>query len=86
MNINWKIRLQRKSFWLALVSLTVLLTQQLHITVFTENWADILNTILSIFVLIGVINDPTTSGLTDSERALSYEKPFVDKLDKKDEQ
>lgn len=75
MNINLKLRLQHKSFWVALVGLVVLLSQQLGIKVFPDNIADIINTILAIGVLVGVINDPTTAGLGDSNQALGYEKP-----------
>lgn len=78
MNINLKLRLQHKSFWVALVGLVVLLSQQLGVKIFPDNIADITNTILAIGVLVGVINDPTTAGLGDSNQALGYEKPKED--------
>ena len=77
MNINLKLRLQHKSFWVALVGLVVLLSQQLGVKIFPDNIADITNTILAIGVLVGVINDPTTAGLGDSAQALTYEAPKV---------
>lgn len=73
--INWAVRLQRKSFWVALVGLLVILSQQLGIKVFPDNVADITNTVLAIGVLVGIINDPTTAGLTDSTRAMEYTEP-----------
>nr|DAO67820.1 MAG TPA: holin [Caudoviricetes sp.] len=75
MNINLKLRLQHKSFWVALVGLVVLLSQQLGVKIFPDNIADITNTVLAIGVLVGVINDPTTAGLGDSAQALTYEAP-----------
>lgn len=78
MNINLKLRLQHKSFWVALVGLVVLLSQQLGIKIFPDNIADITNTILAIGVLVGVITDPTTAGLGDSTQALGYDKPKED--------
>lgn len=78
MNINLKLRLQHKSFWVALVGLVVLLSQQLGVKIFPDNIADITNTVLAIGVLVGVINDPTTAGLGDSNQALGYEKPKED--------
>lgn len=78
MNINWKLRLQHKSFWVALVGLLVILSQQLGIKFLPENVADITNTILAIGVLVGVITDPTTAGLGDSNQALGYDKPKED--------
>lgn len=76
--INWKLRLQHKSFWVALVGLLVILSQQLGIKFLPENVADITNTILAIGVLVGVITDPTTAGLGDSNQALGYDKPKED--------
>nr|DAM70888.1 MAG TPA: holin [Caudoviricetes sp.] len=78
MNINLKLRLQHKAFWVGLVGLVVLLSQQLGVKIFPDNIADITNTILAIGVLVGVINDPTTAGLGDSNQALGYEKPKED--------
>ncbi len=76
--INWKLRLQHKSFWVALIGLLVILSQQLGIKFLPENVADITNTILAIGVLVGVITDPTTAGLGDSTQALGYDKPKED--------
>lgn len=75
MKINWKLRLQSKFFWVALISLIVLLTQQLGFDIFPKNWEEVLNTVLSILILLGVINDPTTAGISDSEQALDYLVP-----------
>lgn len=63
--IDWKVRLRHKTFWISLVSALVLLFQQLGIQFFPENTMDITNTILTIFTILGVINNPTTNGLTD---------------------
>ena len=65
--MNWKKRLTNKTFWVALVSVVVLLCQQLGFNIFPDNWADILNSILSILTILGIIIDPTTSGITDGE-------------------
>ncbi|WP_283572507.1 phage holin [Streptococcus agalactiae] len=75
MKINWKLRLQSKFFWVALISLIVLLTQQLGFDIFPKNWEEVLNTVLSILILLGVINDPTTAGINDSEQAMDYLRP-----------
>lgn len=67
MNINWKIRLTNKTFWVAIVSTIVLLTQQLGLNIFPSNWADILNTILTIFIILGIVVDPSTNGISDKQ-------------------
>ena len=42
--------------------------------------AELLNQVLTFLGLIGVLVDPTTAGLGDSERAMSYEEPWNDNL------
>ena len=65
MNINLKARLTNKTFWVAIVSAIVLLTQQLGIDIFPSNWADILNTVLTILIILGVVVDTSTDGIND---------------------
>lgn len=71
--INMKLRYKQRWFWAGLFSFLFLLAQQLGLKL-PENISAIVNTILSILTLLGIINDPTTKGLSDSERALNYEK------------
>ncbi|OOM71080.1 bacteriophage holin [Clostridium puniceum] len=67
MNIDWKSRFTNKTFLVAMASAIVLLTQQLGLDIFPSNWADILNTILTIFILLGIVIDPSTSGISDKK-------------------
>jgi len=76
--INWRVRLRNKTFWLTLVPLLVLLTQQLGLNWVPENWESIFTTVMAILTVVGIINDPTTAGITDSERALAYYEPKKD--------
>lgn len=82
MRINWKVRFMHKPFLLAMFSLVLLLAQQVGAifgydltNMMGEQLTSILNTVLSILVLMGVVIDPTTSGLSDSERARMYRRP-----------
>ena len=65
--MNWKSRIRNKTFWVALISAIVLLTQQLGLNIFPENIGEITNTLLLIFTILGVIVDPTTSGISDNQ-------------------
>lgn len=84
MNINWKLRLQNKSTLLALMGAIVALVYQIlgifDIVPAVSEDAIVSATavILNLLVTIGVIIDPTTSGVSDSKRALSYEYPKED--------
>lgn len=76
--INWRVRLRNKTFWLTLVPLLVLLTQQLGLNWVPENWESIFTTAMAILTVVGIINDPTTAGITDSSQALAYYEPKQD--------
>nr|WP_281734398.1 phage holin [Streptococcus lutetiensis] len=72
--INWKLRFKNKATLLAIASTVILLAQQLGLKL-PDNIADVVNTVLTLLVLLGVVNDPTTAGFKDSEKALTYDKP-----------
>ena len=72
--INWKLRFQNKATLLAIASTVILLIQQLGFKL-PDNIADVVNTFLTLLVLLGVINDPTTEGVSDSPKALTYSEP-----------
>ena len=84
MNINWKVRFQNKAFLTGLISLVVVfiydLLQLLGIApVVTQSVVmQVAEGILTILVMVGVIADPTTAGLTDSRQALTYTSPKQD--------
>ena len=73
--INWRVRLRNKTFWLTLVPWLVLLTQQLGLNWVPKNWESIFGTVMAILTVVGIINDPTTAGIKDSEQALAYYEP-----------
>lgn len=82
MNINWKVRFQHGPFLVALFSLILILGQQVAAAfgfgiteAISEQATGIFNTVLSILVLLGVVSDPVTEGLSDSPQALRYNKP-----------
>jgi holin, phage phi LC3 family len=84
--INWSVRLKNKNFWLALVPALALLAQAFaNIFNLTLEFGDtvdkilvFINVLFAFLVLVGVVNDPTTSGFSDSERALTYTEPSED--------
>ena len=41
----------------------------------------LLNQVLTFLGLVGVIVDPTTAGIGDSDRAMSYSQPWDDNID-----
>lgn len=83
MMINWKVRILNKTFWVTLIPALALLLQAL-LAVFnirlelgdtTDKLLVFINALFAVFVIVGVVNDPTTSGVNDSTRAMTYERP-----------
>ena len=83
MNINWKVRIKNKTFWMALIPAILLLAQQvagifgvqLDFGELQAQLVAIVGTVFAILAILGIVADPTTKGMGDSEQALSYEKP-----------
>lgn len=81
--INWKVRATNKTFWLALVPAFLLLIQaaaqvfnvSLDFTSLNKDLLNVINALFVVLTILGVVADPTTKGLSDSERALAYDKP-----------
>ena len=84
MRINWKVRFQNKVWLGSFLSLVIgfiysLLALFDVFPAVTQNLVvQLLNQLLTFLGLIGVIVDPTTAGVGDSERAMGYEDPWDD--------
>ncbi len=84
--INWSVRLKNKNCWLAVEPALALLFQafanifgiKLEFGETIDKILVFINVLFAFLVLIGIVNDPTTVGLGDSERALGYEEPHED--------
>ncbi|MCS4488368.1 phage holin [Streptococcus sciuri] len=74
MRINWKLRFLNKTTLLAIISTVILLLQQLGFSL-PSNISEVINSILTLLVLLGVIVDPTTHGISDSGQAYDYTEP-----------
>lgn len=84
MKINWKLRLRNKTTLAAIVSLVINIVYQVLnavgvIPVIRQQMVlEIAANVLTVLGLLGVIVDPTTSGINDSNRAMLYEQPWSD--------
>lgn len=67
MNIDLKARLRNKGFWIYMISAIVTITQLLGLKIFPENWAEIVNMVLGVFMMLGIIVDNSTEGLSDNK-------------------
>lgn len=82
-NINWLVRVKNKTFWVALIPAVLLLIQviaavfniQIDLGDLGNKLLDVVNAVFALLVILGVVTDPTTQGITDSDRALTYIEP-----------
>lgn len=84
MNINLKLRFQNKATLAALIATVVAFVYQM-LGIFgvvpaisQDSVITGAGIVLNLLVAIGVVVDPTTSGVNDSEQAMGYEKPRSD--------
>ena len=84
--MNWIVRLKNKNFWLTLIPAVLLLIQtvaavfglELDFGELGNQLVAVVNAVFAVLVILGIVNDPTTKGLGDSEQALTYKTPKED--------
>lgn len=82
--INWKVRLQSGSWWMGIISavvvavFAVLKLCKVDLPVTADEIMNAATLILMIPAAIGVMTDPTTKGMSDSQQALTYASPKED--------
>ena len=83
MKINWLVRIKNKNFWIALIPAVILLIQavaavfgaNLNLGVLGDKLIAVVNAVFVVLAILGVVTDPTTAGLSDSDQAMTYQKP-----------
>ena len=83
MKINLKVRLKNKVFWIAIIPAILLLIKtvanvfglELNLSMLESNLIDVVESVFLVLGIIGIVADPTTTGIGDSERALTYDEP-----------
>lgn len=84
--INWRVRIKNKNFWLSIIPAVILLIQAVGAVfgytfdfgILSEKLLAVVNAVFVVLAILGVVTDPTTSGIGDSVRALGYEEPYND--------
>nr|DAJ86245.1 MAG TPA: holin [Bacteriophage sp.] len=93
MNINWKVRFNKKNIlFITQVAISIVIPiltyfglQASDLTTWGKVWETFIAAISNPYVVImalmslfNAITDPTTKGISDSDKALTYEKPKED--------
>lgn len=86
MNVNWKVRIKNKQFWISLIPALALLVQAvaalfgwtLDLKETVGKLIAVVDALFAVLVILGIVVDPTTEGVGDSIRAMGYETPWSD--------
>ena len=82
-NINWKVRVKNKAFWVALIPAILLLVQvvagvfgyTLDLGDLGNKLLEVVNALFAVLAILGIVTAPTTAGVSDSEQAMTYTEP-----------
>lgn len=83
MKINWTVRIKNKNFWISFIPAMLLLVQvvaavfgcSLDLGELGNKLLSVVNAAFGVLAIVGVVTDPTTKGISDSDQAMTYEKP-----------
>lgn len=93
MKINLLVRIKNKAFWLAVIPAVALVAQSIaaifgytiDLTTLVGKLQAAVNAIFALLVILGIVVDPTTEGINDSNRAMSYTEPWKDDVPPEEE-
>ena len=93
MKINLLVRIKNKAFWLAVIPAVALVAQSIaaifgysiDLTTLVGKLQAAVNAIFALLVILGIVVDPTTDGINDSNRAMSYTEPWKDDVPPEEE-
>ena len=91
--INWKVRIRNKQFWVSLIPALAVLAQAiaavfgytLNLDEMVGKILQVVSAVFALLAILGVVVDPTTAGIGDSERAMSYVEPWQDEIQPPDD-
>ena len=81
MKINWKVRLKQPSFWIATIPVvitfvySVLALIGIAPSITQDTVQNLFLALVAVLAQFGIVVDPTTKGVSDSDRAMKYNKP-----------
>ena len=86
MKINWIVRIKNKAFWMAVIPALAMVAQAvaalfgytIDLTTWVGKLQAVVNAVFALLVILGIVVDPTTEGIEDSNRAMGYSVPWDD--------
>ena len=84
--INWVVRIKNKQFWVSIIPAIALVVQAvaavfgytIDLSTLVGKIVAVVDAVFGVLVLLGIVVDPTTAGVGDSNRAKGYAEPWKD--------
>lgn len=86
MKINWKARFKNKAFLITFITLIIAFAYQvlglfdIVPSISEDSIVNFLTIIINILATLGVVIDPTTDGINDSDRAMTYFTDYDERM------
>ena len=84
--INWKVRIRNRQFWASAIPALALVVQAVaalfglspDFSALTGRCLAAVDAVFALLAILGIVVDPTTAGVGDSQRAMGYGEPYRD--------
>lgn len=91
--LNWKVRFKNLNFWLTLIPAVALVVMTvaevfgytIDLSTIVGKLQAVAKAVFTLLAILGIVVDPTTDGIGDSKRAMSYEEPWKDPVEDEEE-
>lgn len=91
--MNWKVRIRNKMFWASLIPALAMVVQAVvgvfgytvDLSTLSGKLVAVVDAVFAVLVILGIVVDPTTAGVGDSDRAMTYVQPWNDDIDREEE-
>lgn len=86
MKINWKARFKNKTFLITFIALLISFVYQMLglfgvvPSISEDSLVNFLTILINILATLGVVVDPTTDGIKDSDRAMTYFTDYDERM------
>lgn len=83
MKINWTVRVRNKFFWLTMIPAVLVAVKSIaevfgvtiDVSVLSDKLVSAVEAVFVVLAILGIVADPTTKGVSDSDNAMTYDKP-----------
>lgn len=89
MKLNWTVRLKNKTFWMAVIPAIAVVIQAVagvfgytvSLDTMVGKLLAVVDAVFALLIVLGIVVDPTTYGVSDSARAMTYTEPWKDETE-----